>query len=86
MLDSCEQVVGPVADLVAEVLALGSGLRVLATSRERLGLEDEHVYWLSPLELPSAAPALGDGLAGNPSVALFLDRARAASPDLLVDD
>ena len=85
VLDSCEHVIGSVADLVAEVVAQGSGVRVLATSRERLGLEDEHVFWLSPLELPSAAPDPDDGLAATPSVALFLARARAASPDLVVD-
>lgn len=86
VLDSCEHVIGSVADLVAEVVAQGAGVRVLATSRERLGLEDEHVFWLSPLELPSAAPDPGDGLVATPSVALFLARARAASPDLVVDD
>ncbi len=85
VLDNCEQVVGAVADLVAEVVEQGS-LRVLATSRERLGLDGEHVYWLSPLELPSSAPASEDGLAAKPSVALFLARARVASPDLVVDD
>ena len=54
VLDNCEHVIGPVADLVAEVAQHATGLRVLATSRERLGLDEEHVYWLSPLELPAS--------------------------------
>ena len=88
VLDNCEHVIGPVADLVAEVAQHATGLRVLATSRERLGLDEEHVYWLSPLELPRPDDRadLPQDLGANPSVALFLARARAASPDFVVDE
>ena len=82
VLDNCEHVIGPVADLVMDALEAGSGLRVLATSRERVGLPEEHVHWLAPLELPRGDAADREVA----SVALFLDRARAASPELVVDE
>jgi predicted ATPase/DNA-binding SARP family transcriptional activator len=78
VLDNCEHVLAAVGDLVMEVAGAGTGVRILATSRERLGLPMEQVYPLAPLRLPKADVAD----AGVPSVALFLERARAAAPDL----
>jgi predicted ATPase/DNA-binding SARP family transcriptional activator len=80
VLDNCEHVLAAVDDLVTEIAAAGPGIRVLATSRERLGLPVEQVYPLAPLRLPGAGAADAD----VPSVALFLQRARAAAPDLEV--
>ena len=78
VLDNCEHVLAAVGDLVTEIAAAGAGVRVLATSRERLGLPVEQVYPLAPLRLPGAGVADAD----VPSVALFLERARASAPDL----
>ena len=78
VLDNCEHVLAAVGDLVTEIAAAGAGIRVLATSRERLGLPVEQVYPLAPLRLPGAGVADAD----VPSVALFLERARASAPDL----
>ena len=80
VLDNCEHVLAAVGDLVTEIAEGGEGVRVLATSRERLGLPVEQVYPLAPLRLPGAGVADVD----VPSVALFLERARAAAPDLEV--
>jgi predicted ATPase/DNA-binding SARP family transcriptional activator len=78
VLDNCEHVLAAASDLVTEIVAAGAGIRVLATSRERLGLPVEQVYPLAPLRLPGAGAEDPD----VPSVALFLQRARASAPDL----
>nr|WP_238357082.1 BTAD domain-containing putative transcriptional regulator [Kribbella italica] len=57
VLDNCEHVLEPVADLVGRLLAGVPGLRVLATSREPLGLGGEHLLEVTPLT-PAAAAQL----------------------------
>ena len=79
VLDNCEHVLATVGDLTTGIAAFGAGVRVLATSRERLGLQVEQVYPLAPLRLPGAGAAAD---ADVPSVALFLERAHASAPDL----
>ena len=71
VLDNCEHLVDAVAELVGVVLAAAPGVRVLATSREPLGVAGEHLLEVSPLE---AAPA----------AQLFRERAEAAAG--VVDD
>ncbi|XVQ10273.1 BTAD domain-containing putative transcriptional regulator [Spirillospora sp. CA-255316] len=67
VLDNCEHVVEQVADLARRLLDAVPGLRVLATSREPLGLAGEVVWNVPPLDVPDAparrAPgrASGDG-------------------------
>lgn len=80
VLDNCEQVLGISAQLVAEVLRAAPGVRVIATSREPLQVAGERVIPLPPLELPTAAAGQGPAeLRHNEAVALFADRAAAAS-------
>nr|WP_027927781.1 BTAD domain-containing putative transcriptional regulator [Amycolatopsis benzoatilytica] len=55
VLDNCEQLIEPVADLVARLLRAAPGLRVLATSREPLGLAGETQFPVPPLDHDSAA-------------------------------
>ncbi|WP_424185808.1 BTAD domain-containing putative transcriptional regulator [Actinokineospora sp. G85] len=52
VLDNCEHVVDAVAALVERLLKAAPGLRVLATSREPLGVEGERLWPVSPLGLP----------------------------------
>ena len=75
VLDNCEHLAG-LATVVAEVLAVSSRLRVLATSRERLRLSAEREYAVPPLPMPGV-DELDDPvrLSDNPAVALLLDRA-----------
>jgi len=78
VLDNCEQVVAQVAELTDRLLAAAPGLRVLATSREPLGLAGEIVWSVPPLDVPS--PSLGiEALAECSAVQLFMTRAAAAS-------
>ncbi|GIH28811.1 SARP family transcriptional regulator [Acrocarpospora phusangensis] len=73
LLDNCEHLVDAVARLADELLGQCPRLRVLATSREPLGIVGETLYPVPPLRLPDA-----DEL--GPAVRLFADRAAAVSP------
>ncbi|MFB6838375.1 BTAD domain-containing putative transcriptional regulator [Streptomyces sp. NPDC056361] len=73
VLDNCEHVIEPTAELVASLLHGAPGLRVLATSRESLRLPGEAVYAVDPLD-PAAAARL------------FTERAVAAAPGFTPED
>lgn len=81
VLDNCEHLVGACAHLAEELLRACPDLRVLATSREPLGVPGE-VAWLVPsLDLPAAgADVSREELGRSPAVQLFVERARAARP------
>ena len=83
VLDNCEHVVGPVATLARGLLEAAPGLRVLATSREPLGVPGELVWPVPPLDVPdgNAAP----GLARSSAVQLFVERAAAGAPGFALD-
>ncbi|GAA1549394.1 hypothetical protein GCM10009678_35190 [Actinomadura kijaniata] len=70
VLDTCEHLVRPCADLATRLLTAAPGLRILATSRIPLGAPAERRYAVEPLADDRHA------------VALFLDRAAAARPDV----
>jgi predicted ATPase/DNA-binding CsgD family transcriptional regulator len=76
VLDNCEHVAGAVAEMCAALLPVADDVRILATSREPLGVDGEARYRLPPLTLP--APDDPAGIPGSEAVALFADRARRA--------
>ena len=76
VLDNCEHLAGAVAQMCAEVLPVADDVRILATSREPLGVAGETRYRLPPLTLP--APGDPGGIPRSEAVALFADRARHA--------
>lgn len=74
VLDNCEHLVDACANLVARLLRSCPRLRVLATSRQPLGITGEQVWWLEGLAVsqgPDGASAIND-----PAVRLFVDRVR----------
>ncbi|QDP96010.1 gas vesicle protein GvpC [Microlunatus elymi] len=81
VLDNCEQLVAGCADLCADLLMWCPGLRVLATSRERLGLTGERVWPIAPLPVPRCSRQPADVLHEAPAVDLFVARCRDAVPD-----
>jgi predicted ATPase len=83
VLDNCEHVLDAVAGLAGQVLADGPGVRILATSREPLGLTGETLCPVPSLPLPSADADV-DEAAASPAVRLFADRAAAVRPGFCV--
>jgi predicted ATPase/DNA-binding CsgD family transcriptional regulator len=79
ILDNCEHVISGCADLVEGLLQNFASVRVLATSREPLGVPGEVVLPIAPLPLPGADDPLDD-LIQNDAVELFVQRARARDP------
>jgi predicted ATPase/DNA-binding SARP family transcriptional activator len=85
VVDNCEHLVDAVAELVAELLGRCPGVRILATSREPLGIDGEVLHPLGPLAVPADGVAPAEA-AGNAAVRLLLDRARAVDPDVELDE
>ncbi|MEU7281200.1 BTAD domain-containing putative transcriptional regulator [Streptomyces sp. NPDC045431] len=100
VLDNCEHVVEPVAELTAHLLRAAPALRVLATSQEPLAVVGERLWPVPPLDLPGAdaygvdldAPDADgpegpdpDRLLRSSAVRLFVSRATAADPGFRLD-
>jgi predicted ATPase len=81
VLDNCEHLVEAVAKLVGTLLRSCPELRVLATSREPLGIYGEVTLPVPSLPVPNAQlPASPQETAGIEAVTLFVDRAIAVTP------
>lgn len=85
ILDNCEHLLEAIAQLADALLRAAPDLKILATSREALGIAGETTFPVPSLSCP--APLTGDGgtLAGEDitryeAVQLFLDRALAVHP------
>jgi len=76
LLDNCEHLLGACAQVAKRLIASGPDVRVLATSRQRLGIAAEAIYAVGPLETPPEALDRGVDVERFDSVRLFLDRAR----------
>ncbi|MFE3192122.1 BTAD domain-containing putative transcriptional regulator [Nocardia sp. NPDC059240] len=73
ILDNCEHLIEPVAEVVADLVGVSDQLTVLTTSRAPLELMAEAVYPLPPLAIDAA---------GSPATDLFEARARAVRPSV----
>src|SRR5262249_7075962 len=78
VLDNCEHLLAPVADFVEEIMRIAPDVRLLATSREGLGVTGEHLRAVPSLTLPDAS-ANAEVIAAADSVRLFVERATEAS-------
>ena len=90
VLDNCEHVIDGAAKFCAQLVRDCPRLRILATSRELLGIDGEHVYRVPSMSLPPAeaeadADAV-DEIAASDAVRLFVDRAQAQDPGFVLDD
>jgi predicted ATPase/class 3 adenylate cyclase len=84
LLDNFEHVLGA-APFVATLLAACPNVRVLVTSREPLHLYGEHELPVPPLALPRPDDrADASALSEHAATALFVQRARAVKPDLVL--
>jgi predicted ATPase/DNA-binding winged helix-turn-helix (wHTH) protein len=87
LLDNCEHVIDAAAGLAAAVLSRTSGVNILATSREPLGVQGERVHRLGPLDSPEPSPGLTAAEAATfPAVQLFVERVSAIVEDFALTD
>ncbi|MFI5801683.1 AfsR/SARP family transcriptional regulator [Streptomyces sp. NPDC051561] len=86
ILDNCEHVVQPVAELAAQLLKEAPALSVLATSQVPLALTGEHLQEVPPLPLPDSVAALSTAEASRfGAIELFVARATAGAPRFVLD-
>ncbi|MET3804412.1 putative ATPase/DNA-binding SARP family transcriptional activator [Nakamurella sp. UYEF19] len=85
IMDNCEHLIGPVADLLDMLLARCPGVRVLATSREPLGIVGESICVIPPLGLPPVGATASVAIE-YPAVQLLAERASAVSAGFRVDE
>jgi predicted ATPase/class 3 adenylate cyclase len=81
VLDNCEHMIEQAAKLCDRITRECRRIRILATSREPLGIDGERVYRVASLSLPD-----DNGQAPSEAVELFADRARAQDPRFVLDD
>lgn len=87
ILDTCEHLIGAVAELASQIFASASGVHILATSREALQLDDEHVYRLDPLGCPPDDTGLtAASVQSFPATQLFVERAMASGARMELSD
>ncbi|MFK0281209.1 ATP-binding protein [Streptomyces sp. NPDC090499] len=79
VVDNCEHLLAACAGLAAALLRGTTGVRILATSRHRLGLTEEHLMEVRPLPVPDPDGDLS-AAESHPALALFADRAAAVLP------
>ena len=80
VLDNCEHLLSAAALLAADILRGCRGVRILATSRQPLGVAGEQVFGLRSLSLPPPDAGMA-AAAGSDAVSLFAQRAAAARGD-----
>jgi predicted ATPase/DNA-binding SARP family transcriptional activator len=84
LLDNCEHVIESAAAFAHRVLGECQRLRILATSREPLGITGEALWLVEPLALPEEDASPGE-IESSPAVQLLRDRAGAVRRDLAAD-
>ncbi|MFE3028854.1 ATP-binding protein [Nocardia tengchongensis] len=82
VLDNCEHLVGAVAAIASVLLGRCAGLRIIATSRERIAIAGEAIQHVRGLSIPDESADAAGVVAGADSTQLFLERARAVHPQL----
>jgi predicted ATPase len=81
ILDNCEHVIEPTAAFAHRVLGECPRLRILATSREPLGITGEALWLVKPLGWPDEDASAGE-IESSAAVQLLRDRAGAVRTDL----
>ena len=84
VVDNCEHVLRPVARLMDAIVRDCPGVRVLATSREGLGLAGERIVVVGSLPVAEAAADVEE-IGDSDAVRLFVDRARAVRAEFELD-
>ena len=77
ILDNCEHIIDEVAHVADAILRAAPQVRLLATSREPLRIDGEHVYRVPSLAVPQA----GDSLTADRRARVWRDRVVRAASD-----
>jgi predicted ATPase/DNA-binding winged helix-turn-helix (wHTH) protein len=83
VLDNCEHVIEPIADLIATVVRSCPNVSILATSREFLMVEGEYIYRVQPLEVPPEHPGGHGDILQHSAVQLLVTRTKAQNSDFV---
>jgi predicted ATPase/class 3 adenylate cyclase len=86
VLDNCEHLIGGCAKTAESILRRCPQVRLLATSREPLGISGEVIYRVPSLSLPGPGHAGPVAPGSSDAVALFVERVRAQGVALAVDE
>jgi len=85
VIDNCEHLIDACARFISELLQACPALRVIATSRQPLGIGGEQTWRVPSLSLPDA-PDTVERVGRSEAARLFLERARAAEPELVLGE
>ncbi|HZJ22825.1 MAG TPA: AAA family ATPase, partial [Anaerolineales bacterium] len=86
ILDNCEHLIEASAQLADQVLHISPNIKIIASSREALGINGETVYRVPSLNLPDPGKVTRETLEGFESIKLFVERAQAANPNFNLTD
>lgn len=86
VLDNCEHLVDAVAGFAGAVLRQCAGVKILATSRESLGMGGEVAMRVPSLTTPQPQSRELAGLARYESVSLFIERAASVVPGFILTE
>ena len=78
VIDNCEHVLDAAADLIDAILAQSATVKILATSRQGLGVADEQLWPVPSLDVVAGTD--------SPAVDLFVERSRAVAPRFSMTD
>ena len=85
IMDNCEQVIDSCAEIAEELLTQCPYIKIITTSREGLRCSGEQLFPVPTLcSIDDVAALKLDEICENTAVRLFLDRAKAVSPDFTV--
>jgi len=84
VLDNCEHVIDAAVESIDALLQGSDDIKVVATSREALGVSGEQIFAVRSLSLPATGDL--DAVCRSEAVRLFVDHARLVLPDFAVDE
>ncbi len=87
ILDNCEHLIDACAEIADTILRVCPQVRLLASSREALGIEGEVPFYVPSLLFPDPGKLPGsESLTGYEAVQLFLERARLVLPSFAINE
>ena len=84
VIDNCEHLVDPIASVVDQIGRRCPGVKILATSRDRLRIDGEVAWPLPPLAVGEPDQSQDSSIsAASDAVRLFIERAQLVAPDFV---